>query len=188
MASPNLGGRSDPPTDRPPSTPEGPSGTLGAVVMATVIAALFILSLVPLPTYNVDSRTLPLVVGVPATLLALANVARQYVRWRASRQRRRNAGEKIPDVATRLRRLVTPREGDATSVAAAVSWVIAAGLSMLLLGFLWGSIVFMPAFMLLYGRERPLSIALYAGGLLIVIYVVFILGLNVPYFHGVFAD
>jgi hypothetical protein len=188
MPSPTPGGRSDPPTGRPPSTEHATQGTLGAVVTAAVIAGLFVAFLAPLPTYNPDARTLPLVIGVPATVLALVNVVRQVVLWRRARGERQRAGQSLPTLRLRLRRLITPRDGDATSVAAAIGWLVAAAAAMLLLGFFWGSAVFMPAFMLLYGRERPTTILLYAGGLLVVLYVVFITGLNVPYFPGIFAD
>lgn len=164
-ASSRQGSHGPEPSGSGPPEPKSSHEVIVAAAIVLVLAA----ALVPLPGYGAQARTLPLVVGVPTLLLAIANLVRVSIRARhAAGDRRSTSG--APAVGARP--------------LAAIAWTLGAGALVLVLGFLVGALIYLPLFMWLYGRQPPLRILLVTLGILGPLYIVFVRLLDVAYYPG----
>lgn len=147
--------------------------------------------------FGQTARTVPLVVGVPTLAFIVLQLVRDTVRVargdatvgavsEAERDRYRDA------VTTSEGGALTPAratgEDRSTSLPMAMIWVGVLALFIWLAGMLVAIPAFMAVFMRIFGRERWITIAGFAVGTTVAVYVFFTVVLEVRLYQGMFGD
>jgi hypothetical protein len=180
-----------------------PSRLSRALVAAAVLGVLGYMTFTAFG-FGIEARRAPLVVGVPATVLAAFLLFRE-VRGTEGRSAAEESLTTTPgaaDLSESLNLGADVPEAEGTSVPnvpspptsapsteqlstwGAMLWI--AGLSALFLatGFLWTTLLFPPIFMWFYGRERWTVIAITTIGVFAVTYLFFIVVLQIQVYRG----
>ena len=149
----------------------------GRVIMAAVMLAIFTAMITAALAFPGDARLLPWVIGIPGTLMALAQLINEITSANGSdvtqaTQEAETPTEAEEDEAGHLRRETT-----------LIGFLFLLVISHLLLGFLIASPLFVATF-LIYEKERWLTVILSAVGTWAVLYVIFNKLLTIHVFEG----
>lgn len=148
--------------------------------------------------FSETARTVPLVVGVPTLVLIVIQIIRDGIgvvrrdstvgaasEIEQDRYARAAADQSEAAAAAVASDVAADRS---TSMLGALAWVGALALLIWLAGLLLAIPVFMAAFMKVFGRERWTTIAAFALGTAVAVYVFFTLVLDVRLYSGLFGD
>lgn len=184
--------------------PEGrASGAHGAdrvrrIVVAGICAAMLGYMTLTAFSFGIEPRRAPLVVGVPATILAIILVIRE-VRGTEPVDEPEASVPNFPGSPQEAasadgdERLVAASAGpepvelteDRLSTAGAAAWVAALSATFLLFGFLVTTLVFPPVFMRIYGRERWRTIVITTAAVFGATYLFFVVLLEIQVYRGI---
>jgi hypothetical protein len=152
--------------------------TARVVIAAAVLGILAYMTLTAL-AFGEEARRAPLVVGVPATLMAVILVIRELRGTEgtgpAEESTVKPAVDNVPGA---------PRGEDQLSTLGAAVWIAVLSVMFFATGFLWTTLLFPPVFMRLYGKERWSVIVWTTVGVFALTYAFFILALDIQVYRG----
>ena len=151
-------------------SPTTRDGSTASLVVAAGVAVLVLTLTILALDFGAEARRAPLIVGIPTSVIAVIQVAAQVHR------RRRATTTSSPDA-----------DGSRRALTIAVAWVIFVAMIFVLFGFLAAAIVAPPLLMRIHGKESWPVILLTTGGLVLISYVLLVLLLNAPLYHGLFS-
>lgn len=176
----------------------------GGLLFACCLTGLLLGMVLSAAGFNADARTVPLVIGVPALLVASLQTSREIrafsreSRWQG---RRRGAGRVRPLLSTRA----TPEEPGITEIddrwpeaagspasvatagvpnAAGLLWVAGLVASVGVFGILVAAPMFTAAYMRSVGRERWSAVVALSAGTPVVLHLLFTWLLDVELYRG----
>jgi hypothetical protein len=185
----------------------GPLRRRGGLLLAVLVCAVLVYAVLAAFGFNTEARRVPLVIGVPATLAAIALVVKELrsptepatddppvppgtpgvpaaTDLPATRGARDDT-EEAPDTPppATLPAPATP-PANQISTAAACAWVLVLGAMFLFLGLLVTIPLFVVVFMRVYGRESWPTVLLTTAVSFVTIYLFFIRFLSIQTFEG----
>lgn len=179
--------------DRPPRTDRDPGAHWRRLLVAVGALALLAYMTVEAFGFGTEPRRTPLVVGIPATIMAVVLVVREARGTEPTKAAEEStAPTSVPDTGTgagspAAEGAAAPpgSEGDALSTLGAAAWIgVLAGM-FLLFGFLVTTLAFPPLFMAIYGRESWRTIVGSTVTVFVLTYVFFVVLLEVQLYRGV---
>lgn len=161
------------PSDPAVSSPRGAPRLNGRVIFALLLflgAAYF---LVEATQFEGDAREVPVVVGLPTTVLAAASLLQEL---RRTSEHQDPAGEDRARVGE-----------DGTSLTAAITWLVGLVVLFYLVGWPLTIPVFLVAFLRVYGRQAWPVVAAMTAATWIVLYLLFVELLKIQMYEGIIA-
>jgi hypothetical protein len=176
----------------PPATTAGVGDRWRRLMVAAGALGILVYMTFEAFGFSTEPRRTPLVVGVPATIMALVLVWREARGTEPVKAAEESAappaetvtgdrgsppqGEEAAQAAS---------DGDALSTLGAAVWIAVLAAMFLLFGFLVTTLAFPPLFMSIYGRESWRTIVVTTVTVFVLTYVFFVVLLEVQLYRGV---